>query len=73
VFELISLMVYYLQVMSRAPPHQLSVSLFFESDAVSAIGFVCLASSGIDLIVNGFPTFQIIEWSAWLSNIKRGS
>jgi len=40
VFELISPMVYYLQVVSRATPHQLSVALFFESDAVSAIDFV---------------------------------
>jgi len=41
VFELISPMVYYLQVVSRATPHQLSVTLIFESDAISAIGFIC--------------------------------
>jgi len=46
-----------------------------KSDAVSAIGFTRLASSGcnIDLIVNGFPTLRIIEWLVCLSNIGRGS
>jgi len=45
-----------------------------ESDAASAIGFVCLASSecDIDLIVNDFLTL-IIEWLACLSNIGWGS
>jgi len=57
VFELISPMVYYLRVVSRATPHQLSVSLFFESGAVSTIGFVCLA-----ILVLSWTVFQRFEF-----------
>jgi len=53
VFELISPMVYYLQVVSRAMPHLLSVALFFES--VSAIGFVCRRFE----LLNGLHDCQI--------------
>jgi len=59
VFELISAVVYYF-------------ADGVESDAASVIGFVCLAWSGCDLIVNGFSTLRIIKWLASLSNIGRG-
>jgi len=59
VFELISPMIYYLQVVSR--------------DAASAIGCAIFRERCRIGYRFRLPTFWIIEWSAWLSNIKRGS
>jgi len=61
VLESISPMVYYSRVVSRTTPHPLSVSLFFESDAVSAIGLVCLASSGCDIDLMVFRRIELLN------------
>jgi len=44
-FDSISPRVYYSRVASEATQHRLSVSLFLESGAASAIGFICLGQA----------------------------
>jgi len=56
-----------LQVVSRATPHRLSVSLFFQKQHRIGYRFRPPCGYDIDFIVNGFPTLRIIEWLVWLS------